>query len=51
MQKKSKPDLKSFTMRLPKDSWLLLKNNSAIEDLSMAEFLLKLLHTYKKTKD
>ncbi len=44
-------DIKTFNIRMPKDTWLFLKEQSAIQEVSMAEIVLRCVDKYKKKFD
>lgn len=41
-------DIKHFNMRLPKETWLFLKQTSAAQEVSMTDIIVKLSEDYRK---
>lgn len=44
----TKPELKYFNMRLPKDVWMFLKHSAVSQELSMTDIIVTSLEMYKK---
>jgi predicted HicB family RNase H-like nuclease len=44
----TKPELKYFNMRLPKEVWMFLKKSAAAQELSMTDIIVTSLDMYKK---
>jgi predicted HicB family RNase H-like nuclease len=40
-------ELKNFNVRLPKDLWMFLKSQSALQEISMIDIIKKALEDYK----
>ncbi len=47
-EKKENTDLKIFNMRLPKDTWVFLKNLSTEKETSMSDIILGCIEKHKK---
>lgn len=43
-----KPDLKTFNMRMSKDTWLFLKKAAAAQETSMTEIILRCVDKYRR---
>ncbi len=41
-------DLKTFTMRIPRDMWVFVKSSAAEQDKSMTDVIVSSLETYRK---
>jgi len=41
-------DLKTFTMRLPKELWMFLKRSAAAQELSMTDIIVTSVESYRK---
>lgn len=48
---KTNKELKSFNMRLPKETWLFLKRQAAAQEVSMTEIIVRCVDKYKKKFD
>ncbi len=44
-------ELKSFNMRMPKETWQFLKRQAAAQEVSMTEIILRCVDKYKKRFD
>lgn len=44
----NKQEIKSFNMRVPRDTWLFLKKVSAEQGISMTEIIIRCVEKYKK---
>lgn len=44
-------DIKTFNMRMPKETWLFLKRQAAAQEVSMTEIILRCVDKYKKKFD
>ncbi len=45
---KDTPELKIFTMRMPKDIWIFLKNTAVLQEQSMTDIVVGCVQKYKK---
>ncbi len=45
---KDAKNLKIFTMRMPKDIWVFLKNTAVLQDQSMTDIVVSCVEKYKK---
>lgn len=45
---KDNDNLKVFSMRMPKETWMFLKKTSADQEISMAEIIMRCVEKYKK---
>lgn len=50
MTNDSKP-LRSFHLRIPKDTWLFLRKQAAAQEITMTEIILRCVDKYKKKFD
>ena len=48
MKEKKDNDIRYFQVRLPKESWVFLKNKSAELEVSMASIIIDCIEKYKK---
>ena len=48
---KDNKDIRTFNMRMPTDLWLFLKNQSALQQVSMTEIIIRCVDKYKKKFD
>ncbi len=48
---KENSDIKTFNMRMPKETWLFLKKQAAAQEVSMTEIILRCVDKYKKKFD
>lgn len=48
---KKTTDLKSFNIRMPKETWLFLKRTAAAQEVSMTDIILRCVEKYKKKLD
>lgn len=48
---KDNSDIKTFNMRMPKETWLFLKKQAALQEVSMTEIILRCVDKYKKKFD
>lgn len=48
---KTTKDIKSFNMRMPKETWMFLKKTSADQEISMTELILRCVDKYKRKFD
>lgn len=48
---KTNNDIKTFNMRMPKDTWLFLKKQAAIQECSMTDIIIRCVEKYKKKFD
>lgn len=45
---KDTKDLKTFNVRMPKDTWLFLKKTAASQETSMSEIIIRCVEKYRK---
>lgn len=45
---KDKEDIKTFNMRMSKDTWMFLKKAAAAQETSMTEIILRCVEKYKR---
>lgn len=48
---KENTDLKTFNMRMPRETWLFLKKQAALQEVSMTEIILRCVEKYKRKFD
>lgn len=48
---KDNKDIRTFNMRMPTETWLFLKNQAALQQVSMTEIILRCVEKYKKKFD
>lgn len=48
---KEKKDIRTFNMRMPTETWVFLKGQAALQQVSMAEIILRCVEKYKKKFD
>ncbi len=48
---KNNSDIKTFNMRMPKDTWLFLKKQAAAQECSMTDIIIRCVEKYKKKFD
>lgn len=48
---KEHKDIRSFNMRMPTDTWMFLKQQAALQQVSMTDIILRCIAKYQKKFD
>ena len=48
---KPSTEIKTFNMRIPKDIWMFLKKQAALQECSMTDIIIRCIEKYKKKFD